>query len=261
KGQLRSLLVGAHKDGHFVYIGRVGTGFGADKVKAVLPKLVPLETDKSPFTGPGAPRKEANVHWARPELVAEIEFAGFTGDGKVRHAAFKGLRADKPADEVEPEIPAAVENFDPEAATKSKAKAKPAAKAGDKAEPVVMGIVISKPDKALWPNAIGDTAPVTKLDLARYLEAVGPWMMEHIKGRPCSIIRAPDGIEGEQFFQRHAHKGASALLSEVKVFGDHKPYMQIDRIEALIALAQVAAVEFHPWNCQTFAPEIPGRLV
>ena len=259
-GQLRSLLVGAHKDGHFVYIGRVGTGFGAAKVKAVLPKLAPLEADKSPFTGPGAPKKEPNVHWARPELVAEIEFAGFTGDGKVRHAAFKGLRADKPADEVEAEVPVPLDALDP-AAPGPKPKARPTPKAKAAAEPVVMGIVISKPDKALWPHAAGDQNPVTKLDLARYLEAVGPWMMQHIKGRPCSIIRAPEGIGGEQFFQRHAHKGASTLLSQVQVFGDHKPYLQIDRIEALAALAQVAAVEYHPWNCQPFAPEIPGRLV
>ncbi|MFC3079261.1 DNA ligase D [Phenylobacterium terrae] len=261
KGQLRSLLVGAHKEGRFVYIGRVGTGFGAAKVKAVLPKLAPLETDKSHFSGPGAPKKEPNVHWARPELVAEIEFAGFTGEGKVRQAAFKGLRADKPADEVEAEIPAPVEEVElaqPEPAASPKGKAAPKAKA---APGPVMGIVISNPDKPLWPSAAGDDAPVTKLDLARYLEEVGPWMMEHIKGRPCSIIRAPEGIGGEQFFQRHAHKGASALLSEVKVFGDHKPYLQVDRIEALIALAQVAAVEYHPWNCQPFAPEVPGRLV
>lgn len=255
KGQLRSLLVGAHKDGHFIYVGRVGTGFGEAKVKTVLPKLAPLETDNSPFTGPGAPKKAANVHWARPELVAEIEFAGFTGDGKVRHAAFKGLRADKPASEVEAEVPAPVEEIDPPAAPRPAAKPRAAGQA------VVMGVAISKPDKALWPNAVGDAAPVTKLDLARYLETVGPWMMQHIKGRPCSIIRAPEGIGGEQFFQRHAHKGASALLTEVKVFGDHKPYLQIDRIEALIALAQVASVEFHPWNCQPFAPETPGRLV
>jgi bifunctional non-homologous end joining protein LigD len=270
KGQLRSLLVGVHREGKLVHVGRVGTGFGRDVVSRVLPELEKVETDKSPFEGPSKPRKTPGMvmHWARPELVAEIEFAGFTGDGNVRQAAFKGLRADKPASEVEAEVPASIDEVklaEPvNAAPQHKnnaarhAAAKPAAKFAD---PVVMGVTISKPDKALWPHAF-DGQPVTKLDLARYFETVGEWMMLHLRGRPCSVIRFPDGIEAEErFFQRHAGKGASNLFNQVQVFGDHKPYLQIDRIEALAAAAQMGAIELHPWNCQPFAPEIPGRLV
>jgi len=260
-GQLRSLLVGVHKGGKLVYVGKVGTGFGRDKVARVLPRLSKLESEESPFSGVGAPRKAANVHWARPELVAEIEFAGFTGSGMVRQAAFKGLREDKAADDVVAETPAPVGEVtlaEPIPRAPAKAKAARPAAAGP---PIVMGVTLSNPDKALWPDG-GDGTPVTKLDLARYLEAVGPWMMPHIKGRPCSIIRTPDGIDGDQrFFQRHVGKGSSALISEVKVFGDHKPYLQVDRIEALAALAQQGATEYHPWNCQPFQPEVPGRLV
>ena len=254
-GQLRSLLVGVNRDGKLIYTGRVGTGFGRDKVARVLPRLAKLETDKSPFSGPDAPRKEPTVHWAKPELVAEIEFAGFTGSGMVRQGAFKALREDKPAAEVEAEIPA------PKTTELAEPAPKPNVMTAAKTKgSAVMGVTISSPDKALWPDG-GDGRPVTKLDLAQYLETVGPWMLPHIKGRPCSIVRVPDGIDGERFFQRHAGKGSSPLLTEVKVLGDHAPYLQVDRLEALAALAQIGAVEFHPWNCQPFQPETPGRLV
>jgi bifunctional non-homologous end joining protein LigD len=255
-GKFRSLLVGVNRGDHFVYVGRVGTGYGAAKVKELLPKLKAMEATSSPFSGIGAPKKQPGVVWLKPELVAEIEFAGWTSDGLVRQGAFKGLREDKPAAEVEAEEPASpttTEVPQPTPPTSSKP-----ARRGGKVD--VMGVLISNPDKPLWPDA-NDSRPVTKEDLARYHEAVGSWLIEHIKGRPCSIIRTPDGIGGEQFFQRHAMPGTSNLLELVTVFGDKKPYLQIDRVEGLVAVAQIGGVELHPWNCAPQQPEVPGRLV
>jgi bifunctional non-homologous end joining protein LigD len=247
----RSLLVGAHRGDHFVYVGRVGTGYGRGKLDKLLPRLRKAEAKSSPFTGKGAPRLKREVHWTRPELVAEIEFAGWTGDGMVLQAAFKGLREDKPAAEVQAEKPAK--------ASKT-SLARPGKAKLDKSQPVVMGVLLSHPDKALWPED-GNGEPVTKLELARYFEAVGPWMIKHLAGRPCSLVRAPDGLGNQQFFQRHAMPGISSLITLANVRGDKKPYLQVDRVEGLAALAQTAALELHPWNCQPDQPEVPGRFV
>lgn len=239
EGALRSLLAGVHRRGRLEYVGRVGTGFGKGNARRLAARLRELETSTSPFRGDHAPDKTADVHWASPKLVAEIAFAGWTASGMLRQAAFKGLREDKEARDVRPERAASVKPQEPLS---------------------VSGVTISNADKHLWPDA-GDSRPVTKLDLARYFEAVGDWMIVHLEGRPCSILRAPDGIDGQRFFQRHAMPGTSSLLKLVKIPGDPKPYLQVDRVEGLVAIGQMGGIELHPWNCQPGRPRVAGRLV
>jgi bifunctional non-homologous end joining protein LigD len=260
--RFRSLLVGVYRDRQLSYAGRVGTGFGEDVVDQILPRLKAVETDQSPFVGPNAPKRESDVHWAKPELVAEIEFSGWTTDGLVRQSAFKGLRDDIAPSDVGVEKPAPVEEVEvakpPPPKSRPNAFVAPKPKSGGIVR--VMGIDISHPNKEMWPDA-GDGKPVAKIELARYYETVGEFIVAHIKGRPCSIVRAPEGIKGELFFQRHGLKGMDKSLKLVKVTGDHQPYLQIDSHAALIAVGQIAALELHPWNCQPDEPEIPGRLV
>jgi bifunctional non-homologous end joining protein LigD len=249
-GKFRSLMGGVYRGGRLAFVGLVGTGFGQDVVRRIMPSLKVAASDKSPFGGKDAPKKTRDVHWLKPELVAEVEFAGWTDGGNIRQAAFKGLRQDKPAKEIRAEKPAMTGIAKPVVrSVKSSAKS---------AE--VMGVAISKPEKALWPDG-GDGEAVTKLDLAQYFESVGEWMIVHLKGRPCSILRAPDGISGEKFFQRHAMPGASDLLKLAKVAGDRKPYLQIDQVEGLAAVAQIGGLELHPWNCAPDDYDTPGRLV
>jgi len=311
---LRSLIAGVYRDGQLVPVGRVGTGFSSEKVAALSKRLKAVESDKSPFNERIPVPTGRRAHWVKPELVAEIEFAGWTDGGNVRQAAFKGLREDKPATEVRGEVavPAAEAEAETAAAAKRKAgsgdtraraakSAKqirgvhegtpgtgrgtrgadaksrgagtatreavplkvstgPAAAVTQKASNVVMGVTISKPDKVFWPDG-GDGRAVTKLDLARYFEAVSEWLLPHIAGRPCSMIRAPDGVQGETFFQRHAMAGMSELFDLIRVSGDREPYVVLNRVEALAAVAQSGGVELHPWNCMLDEPDVPGRLV
>jgi bifunctional non-homologous end joining protein LigD len=310
KRDLSSLIVGVYKDDNLEPVGRVGTGFNSENEKSLMQRLTPLEIQASPFRDKVAVPYGRKIHWVKPELVAEIEFAGWTDGGNVRQAAFKGLREDKPAKEVRAEKPelvsldestvrraAAKQKAERESAkgtkasgakrrgangtatrsassTRSKSATKSSAtagrtkrsaaersgSAGTSGPNTVLGVTISKPDKPLWPDA-GDKKPVTKLDLAEYFEAIGDWMLPHITGRPCSIVRAPDGISGQRFFQRHAMAGQSNLVDLITVSGDRQKYVAINSVEGLIAVAQTAGLELHPGGCVPEMPDVPGRLV
>ncbi len=251
--KLRSLLVGSHKDGKLVYMGRVGTGYTAATAHALLKQLKPLRS-KTP-TFPNAPR-DADINWVKPKLVAEIEYENVTSDGIFRQAAFKGLRMDKDAGSIVPEVAG---NATPRE-KRAMVTVTPKAKSSAKADATVLGITISHPDKVLWPKSKVGPAQ-TKLDLAKYMAAAAPRMLPHIAGRPVSVVRAPDGVDGEKFFQRHEMKGTAAPMLAIKVRGEPKPYLGVATAEALVALAQQAGIEIHPWGSKPGDPDIPERII
>ncbi len=124
---------------------------------------------------------------------------------------------------------------------------------------VVVGVTITRPDKGLWPATKASPA-ITKLDLAHYYESVAPRMLPHIAGRPLSLVRAPDGITGERFFQRHVLAGV-AVVKPTHVQGEKTPFLSLDSVEGLVALAQAAVLEIHPWGAKSGDPETPERLI
>ena len=241
--RLRSLLAGVKDGDGLRFLGRIGTGYNAALTKILLPKLKAAAADKSPFTGLDAPKGGRDIHWVRPVLVAEIEHGGYTETGSLRHAAYKGLREDKPAADVTetPQAPAA------------KIKA---VTGGEKV--VVAGVTISNPNKVLWPARDGRPA-IVKAGLARYYERAAERILAHCADRPMSIVRAPDGIDGEQFFQRHAMPGSSPRLKLIDV-KEREPYVAAVDAGGLAAIAQSGGVELHPWGCKPGDPETPNQI-
>ncbi|HEY1073114.1 DNA ligase D [Brevundimonas sp.] len=241
--RFRSLLVGVKAGngarGGLRYLGRVGTGYSAPLTRTLLPALKAAAADRSPFVALPDAETEDVLHWVAPVLVAEIEHAGYSKDGLLRQAAFKGLREDKaPADVTDAPQPPA-----------------PAAKSG---RLTVAGVNITHPDKILWP-ATGDRAAVSKADLIAYYEAVAERLLPHVVDRPVSIIRAPDGIDGERFFQRHALAGRHPGLTAIDV-GEGRPYLAVTGLGGLIAVGQSGGLELHPWGCKPGDPETPDQI-
>lgn len=254
-GKFRSLLVGTYRNGKLVYMGRVGTGYNAKTAGDLLKRLKPLARKTSPFSN-AVPRLP-DVNWVEPRLVGEIAFENITSDGVFRQAAFKGLRLDKPAESVVREVAADAPQEETMATKKTKVQTKPKATSGDDE---VLGIRISHPDKIFWPKSKLGPA-VTKLDLAKYMAAAAGKMLPHVKDRPSSIVRTPDGIEGEKFFQRHELKGTAVPLLAIHTKGEPKPYLGVDSAEGLVALAQQGVTEIHPWGSKPGDPETPERVI
>lgn len=265
KDTMRSIQVGAFRDGGFAYMGSIGTGFNSRNVPPLLKALKTLTRNTSPFTVGVKPPRAKQINWVEPKLVAEVEYASLTTDGLLRQASFKALREDKPASSVVPEKPVAAktaerlaeqEKDEPMPSRKTSGGAvKIAAKNGD---PAVAGVTLSNANKVLWP-ASGGRKEMTKLDLARYYEMAADHLLPHIAGRPISLVRAPDGIGGQRFFQRHVLPGIPAV--PIRVRGEPKPFHSADDLKGLVALAQAGVLEFHPWGCRPNEVDVPERLI
>lgn len=257
---LGALLAGAWRDGRLVYLGRVGTGFGAATSRRLLDVLKSLERRTSRFKG-RQPARIDDVHWAKPDRVAQVAFAGWTEDGLLRQASFIALREDKPPEEVEmPNLPVVTPKAKAAAtaATSAATAAATAAKKAGRTAPA--GARLTHPDRVLWPAEEGQPA-ITKADLATYYARIAPLLLPQLRGRPLSILRTPEGIGAERFFQRHAMAGQSPLLKLVRIPGQMKPYLMIEDEGGLLALAQISATELHPWGALAETPDRPDRLV
>ncbi|MCK0509829.1 DNA ligase D [Aromatoleum buckelii] len=270
-----ALLVGLYDDaGALNYAGKVGTGFDRETLEGLARQLAALERHDSPFAR--KPRG-AGQHWVRPTLVAEVEYAGWTRDNLLRQAAFVGLREDKPAHTVQDEVPLSSDvtaqaeqpwsraessrqkkktSKEPGGPAKTKAKAKantPSAPDGVR----VAGIVITHPERVVWPDA-----GLTKADLAHYYEDIAPWLLPHVASRPLSLLRCPDGSEAECFFQRHMGQerpgGVESFIWESSK--DRRSYLYVTDLEGVIGMVQRGVVEFHTWGSTMPRADRPDRI-
>ncbi|MGE8466723.1 MAG: DNA ligase D [Pseudomonas putida] len=238
-----ALLLAVHDDsGELRYAGKVGTGFSAATLGTLHARLKPLETAKPMLSNPPTGAEARGVHWLKPTLLAEVAYAQMTRDGVVRHAVFHGLRDDKPAAAIDLE-----QAMPGKSVTKSKAQHTPEAP-GE--------LRLSHPDRV-----IDATRATTKRQVAEYYAQVSPWILPHLKNRPVALVRAPDGLGGELFFQ----KNAGQLHIPTMVSYDKKQAgqaaMVINRADTLLGAVQMNMLELHTWNATDKDFDKPDRFV
>ncbi len=228
-----ALLVGVFdRAGKLQYAGKVGTGFDDALLQSMTQRLAALKKPDAPFENP--PR-EKGVTWVRPNLVAEVAYTERTHEGILRQASFMGLREDIPAKSVGEE------------------KAQQPPSSGNE----ILGVKISHPERLVWPKL-----KFSKLELARYVEAVGERLLAHVKDRPLSLVRCPDGAEGECFYQRHLTMARSpGSLQTVKRERSSKgAYIYATDLKAIVSAVQNGAIEFHTWGATVPDIRHPDRI-
>ncbi|HET7408919.1 MAG TPA: DNA ligase D, partial [Paracoccaceae bacterium] len=229
-----SLVLGYFEGGRLVHAGRVGTGFTHKVAEDLFRRLQKLVQDRSPFRARLSADAARGVVFVRPELVAEVEFRAWTAEGMVRHASFRALREDRSADEVVRES----------AGTTPPEKPRPAVR-------------LTHPDRLYWADA-----GVTKQGLADYYTQVWPRMAPFVANRPLALVRCPDGVGGQCFFQKHAWRGMSGDILRAHDPKDKsdEPIIAVDGLPGLLGLVQGGVLEIHPWGSQLTELEKPDFI-
>ncbi len=238
-----ALLLAVNDDSGLVYAGRVGTGFDQASLKAIYAQLTPLERKTSPLHKALTSAQARGVHWVEPQLVGEVNFAEWTREGVVRQASFVALRTDKPVAQIIHELPR---------------KATSVTKAAPKAKKVSSGVNITHPDRV-----IDKQSGTQKQQLADFYQGISAWILPFLQHRPVSLLRAPEGIEGEQFFQKHSERLAIPNIKQLDPALDpgHARLLEIDTTDALIGAVQMGTVELHTWGATVDKIETPDLFV
>ena len=264
-----ALLLGVYdRQGQLRYAGRTGTGFSERSLKELHKRLAVLAQSRPPFVNPPTGTDARGVHWVKPKLVAEVAFAQWTDEGLLRQAAFQGLREDKPARSIIHERPQrqAVGEEAPKPAShrrrwrRSGEKRRTSESGGSAREgpSIVAGVTLTHPDRVLFPEL-----SLTKLALARYYEQIGTWILPHLKDRPLTLVRCPEGYDKECFYQKHATDTVPKVVGRVEIPEGKETacYMVADSLPAIIGLVQMGVLELHTWGAKRDLLENPDRII
>jgi bifunctional non-homologous end joining protein LigD len=261
RNSIGALHVGFYEDGQLVYAGKVGSGFTERLLADLQHRLEARKRDTSPFASVPAEMRRG-AHWVEPDLVAQVEFTQWTEEGRMRQPVFLGLRDDRDARHVVRERPGTVEGggVDTVAAGRPwEALRHHAPRTRDvNGEEVVdlLGVRLTHPDRVYYPD-LG----FTKLDLALYYVSIADAVLPHLDGRPLTLVRCPDGLGGETFYQKHPGFWTPAQVRRFTVSGKAEEYLFVDSVPGLVALAQVGILEIHPWNSRVSRLEEPDQVI